>query len=65
MKDFIGYGGLHMLYKPLSRPSRYVFLLLVIVGESNGKYIFECVLNLLTFMTLRNGKVQDKEFKSF
>ena len=27
----------------------------------NGK----CVFNLLNFMSLRNGKVQDKKFRSF
>ena len=27
MKDFTGYGGLHMLYKPMNRPSKYIFLL--------------------------------------
>ena len=27
IKDFVGYGGLHMLYKPISRPSKYIFLL--------------------------------------
>ena len=27
IKDFIGYSGLHMLYKPINRPSKYLFLL--------------------------------------
>ena len=39
--------------------------LLIIVRESNLQYIFECVMNLLNVMTLRNSKVQDKETKSF
>ena len=39
--------------------------LLVIVRESNGKHIFQCVLNLLNAMTLRNVKVQHEKFKSF
>ena len=26
-KDFISYGGLHMLYKPLNMPWKYLFLL--------------------------------------
>ena len=27
MKDFIDCGGLHMLYKPVIRSSKYIFLL--------------------------------------
>ena len=29
------------------------------------KNICQCLLNLLTFMTFRNGKAQDKKFESF
>ena len=43
----------------------HILPLLVIVKESNGKYIFWCVVNLLNFMALRNDKVQDKKFKRF
>ena len=35
----------------------YIPTLSVITRESNGKYILTCVLNLPTFMTLRNSKV--------
>ena len=27
MKDFMGYGGLDMLYKPISSPSKCIYLL--------------------------------------
>ena len=27
IKDFIGYDGHQMLYKPINRPSKYIFLL--------------------------------------
>ena len=27
IKGFIGYGDLHMLYKPINRPSKYLFFL--------------------------------------
>ena len=27
IKDFIDYDGLHMLYQPINRPSKYIFLL--------------------------------------
>ena len=52
MQDFIDCDSLHRLYKPI---------------ESNGKYVFQYIFNLQTsnFMTLRNGKVQEKKFKSF
>ena len=40
---------------PIHRPSKYIPSLLLIFRESNGKYIFWCVLNLLNFMALRNG----------
>ena len=42
----------------------HIPFLIVVFRESNEKYIFYCVLNLLNFMMLRNGKVQDKKFKS-
>ena len=41
----------------------HILLLLVVFGESNKK-IF-CVLNLLNFIKLRYGKVQDNKLKSF
>ena len=53
-------------YISLKHPFKiHILPLQVIVGESNGRYIFECVLNLLTFITLRNGKVEYKKFESF
>ena len=27
IKEFVDYGGLHMLYEPINRPSKYIFLL--------------------------------------
>ena len=42
----------------------HIPFLIVVFRESNEKYIFYCVLNLLNFMMLRNGKIQDKKFKS-
>ena len=42
----MGYGGLHMLHKPVKMPSKYLLLLLVIVRESSGKYnIFSGIFN--------------------
>ena len=41
--DFIGYGGLHMLYKPINGKQAFKIQippLLVIVKESDEKYIF-------------------------
>ena len=37
--------------------------MLVIVKELNGKYIFQCVLELLNLRESINGKVQDKKLK--
>ena len=39
--------------------------LLIISRQSRGKNIFWYVLNLLNFIILRNGKVQDKKLESF
>ena len=44
---------------------RHIPSLLVVFKEINEKYFFQSVLNLLNFMILRNGKVQDKKCKRF
>ena len=51
MVVFIGYTGLQNTYFSY-----------VIVTESTEKYILQCILNLLNFMTQRNGKVSVKTF---
>ena len=51
MVVFIGYTGLQ---------NRYFSS--VIVRESTEKYILQCVINLLKFMTQSNGKVSVKTF---
>ena len=51
MVVFIGYTGLQ---------NRYFSS--VIVRESTEKYILQCILNLLKFMTHSNGKVSVKTF---
>ena len=51
MVVFIGYTGLQNTYFSY-----------VIVTESTEKYILQCILNLLNFMTQRNGKVSVETF---
>ena len=55
--DLISYGGIHRLYTAIYRPSKYLFLLCLLFLEKVMENIF--------FKKLRNGKVQDKKFKSF
>ena len=64
-KRFHRLWRLHMLYNPISSPSKYIFLLPQILSEKIMKNICQCLLNLLKFMTFRNGKAQDKKFESF
>ena len=39
----------------------YISPILVIVTESNVKYIILCALNLLNFMALKNGRVRNEK----
>ena len=39
MKDFIGYGALHMPYKPISKPLKYVLLPLLVIARENMENI--------------------------
>ena len=43
MKDFIDYDGIYMLYKPTSRPSKYIFLLYqLLLDKKWKKYLLMC-----------------------
>ena len=38
-KDFIDYGALHMPYKPISKPLKYMLLLLLVIVRENMENI--------------------------
>ena len=63
IKDSTGYGGIHMLQKPINRPSKYIFLLCYLLLEKIEEKKALSALNLLNVRKLRNGKVQYKKSK--
>ena len=46
IKDFIGYDGLHRLYKPIYRPAKYIFLLCWSLLEKVMENIFFNIISI-------------------
>ena len=54
-----------MLYEPINKPSKQIFLLCWLLVEKKWKIYLSMCFESLNFMALRNGIRQDKKFKSF